>query len=105
MDQIAFNEFVTNTILDTISAILGPTVSNAYTKYLETHNGIYVNDLTNHLDVVSASLKASFGVGGGVLERAIVRTFYKKVGIELNEVAGRSIVDVVNGLRQKLVIR
>lgn len=104
MDQATFNEFVTKTILGTIATILGSVVSDTFTEYLEVRKGISLNDLPNHLDVVSASLKTYFGVGGETIERAIVRALYRKGGIQSDGVAGRSIVDVVDGLRQKLVV-
>ena len=101
MERKAFNELVTTTMLDTIGAVLGSSVSQAFAQYLQVHRGLSIDEIPDHLDVISTCLKDSFGVGGGTLERAFVRTLYRKTGVQLSS-SERSTKVLVEELKRNL---
>jgi hypothetical protein len=88
---------------ETISQVLGRKVADALFHTLQANHGIVRDELPYRLETLT-SLLTSLGVAGTeVLERAIARRLYKKVGLEFNVTAGYRLAEYVEDAKRMLI--
>jgi hypothetical protein len=99
---IEFNEMVVTTVQETIAAILGRSVSDAFMKHLQTYLRITKEEMPHRLNELFMSLRDCFGVGGDTIGRYIVRELYEKAGVKFVKHNGWALVKYIEVLKQKL---
>lgn len=98
-----FNRAVVEVARETISSVLGRTVWDAFARYLQNSTGLGVDEIPTHLEVVFSSIKNSFGIGGDVLTRRIVRSLYGRFGVSVSIAEGRPAEDYVEELKARFL--
>lgn len=100
-DRVSFDEILVATIQETIGAVLGRSVSEAFSHHLQAFVGLSIDEMPSHLDVLFQSLRDSFGIGGDTLGRAIVRRLYHRCGMQFTETYGRTLQECVIELKDR----
>ncbi len=90
------------TIQETITAVLGRSVSEAFTHHLQAFIGLTINEIPSHPDVLFQALRGSFGIGGETIGRAIVRNLYRKCGVQITVTAERTLTEYVEELKKRM---
>lgn len=90
------------TVEETIAAVLGKSVSEAFTNHLQAFIGISIDEMPSHLGALFESLNGSFGIGGNTLGRSIVRNLYRKYRVQFTETTGRTLAEYVEDLKSRL---
>jgi len=96
-----FDNVVSAITIETIASVLGKTVWEAYARYLKSSVGVGIQDIPTHLGLVFDTLRDSFGVGGDILAKRIVRGIYAKFGAALTITEGRPLEDYVQELKDQ----
>ena len=76
-----FGRALIESVEEIISAVLSRNVAEAFAYHFYAYLGLSREDIPSHLKELSSTLDGSFGVGGRVLARAIVRRLYQKLGL------------------------
>lgn len=93
--QESFNKALDKSIMGTITAVLGRNVAEATLYHLYSFLGLSTEDIPTHLKEFFIALTGSFGVGGEVLGRAIVRKLYAELSLTLVQKQNCSLVEYV----------
>ena len=101
-EQSTFNELFVQSIDETITGILGRTVSKAFTNYVRTRFCLEIDAIPERPEVLFSALHDSFGAGGDRVGRYIVRKLYQKAGIEFLDGDGRPLAEYVQTLKRRL---
>lgn len=101
-DRAAFNELLVRSVDETITGILGKTVSSAFTNYMSANFGLEIEEIPSRPDVLFKALHDSFGLGGDRLGKYIVRKLYQKAGADFPENNGHSLTEYVQSLKTRL---
>ncbi len=70
---------------ESISVLLGEDVKQALYTHFETMSSLKTKEIPDRLDDFSLALEMATGKASKVLERAIAKTFYFKLGLEFHE--------------------
>lgn len=95
-----FNRVLDKSIGGTITAVLSRDVSVALSYHLSAFLGLSTEDIPTHLKEFFIALTGSFGVGGEVLGRAIVRKLYAELGLTLVQKPNGSLVEYVEDAKR-----
>ena len=98
--EIRFNTALVESVEETIAAVLGRTVSEAFTYQLHAYLGISREDIPSHLKELSLALDGSFGVGGAVLRRSIIRRLCRDLGLSLVQKPNSSLVESIEETKE-----
>jgi len=98
-----FNKALVESVEETIAAVLGRTVAEAFDRHLFAYLGMSREDIPSHLKELSSALNGSFGVGGGVLGRAIVRRLCAKLGLSLDQKQNSSFLECIENVKKILL--
>ena len=90
-----FNRALNKSIVETITAVLGRDVAAATSYHLYAYLGLSTEDIPNHLKEFFNALTGSFGDGGPVLGRIIVRRLYVELGLTFVQKPNGSLVEYV----------
>ncbi len=82
-------------------AVLGETTRQTFYYQLESSRSVSRDEIPDKLDNFVAFLKGTFGVGGRVIKRIIVKRLYSKVGLQFVEKANYTCADYVRAARTK----
>ncbi len=93
--EARFNKTLVESIGETITQILGPQVAEAFAGHLHAHLGLSREDIPSHLKEVFSALDGSFGVGGAVLGRAIIRRICIALGLGFDQKPSSSWVESI----------
>lgn len=97
-----FNDLLIKSVEETISEILGASVTSAFWYHYQAFLGISREEMPYRLETLFQTLKGTFGIGGETLGRSIVRKLYSKAGVPLNYVPDRPLADYVEELKETL---
>jgi hypothetical protein len=98
-----FNRTLVESVEETIAAVLGKSVAEAFDSHLSAYLGLSREDIPSHVKELSSALNGSFGVGGSVLGRAIVRRLYGKLGLSLDQKQNSSFVECIEDAKKILL--
>ena len=101
-EESAFNELFIQSVDETITGILGKTVSNAFTNYVRTRFGLEIDAIPERPETLFSALHDSLGAGGDRVGKYIVRKLYQKAGIEFQDGDNRPLADYVQQLKRRL---
>ena len=101
----SFNELFAASVDETISGILGKTVSAAFTIRMQNTIGSEIQDVQNRPEDFFKILHSAFGTGGDRLGRYIVRKLYQKSGVDFPENDGQTLTEYVQALKTTLTYR
>lgn len=100
-----FNALFVRSVVETVSIILGRSVSEAFVYHLQAYLGMTLDEMLYDTEGLFKALKDSFGIAGDVLARRIIKVAYGKAGITFNEGVGLTLVEQVELLKQKMADR
>ena len=98
-----FNLMFVESVEETLAGLLGQTVSNAFTTFLQAQAGITLDEISDRPDALFSALTGSFGMVGDRVGKYIVRKLYLKAGVQFVEHDGGRLVDYVSELKQRLI--
>jgi len=98
--EARFNSTLNKSIVETIAAVLGRSVAAATSYYLHAFLGLSTENIPTHLKEFFNALTRSFGVGGEVLGRAIVRSLYAELSLSLVQNSNYSLVEYVEDAKK-----
>ena len=101
-DRAVFNEWLAQSVDETIAGILGQTVSDAFINHVQAYLGLKAEEIPDRPEALFKALRYSFGVGGDRVGKYIVRKLYQKAGIEFLENDGHTLAEYVETLKTKL---
>jgi len=101
-EQCKFDELFIQSIDETITGILGRTVSQAFRNYVRTRFGLEIDAIPERPDALFSALHDSLGTGGDRVGKYIVRKLYQKAGIEFLDGDGRTLAEYVQVLKRRL---
>ena len=85
----AFNDFLLETIDETITILLSREVADALYAYLQTTLSISRDHIPFQLDTLSSVLESTFGLQGSpTISKAIARRFYSKLALKFSDNGG-----------------
>jgi hypothetical protein len=99
-----FNRTLVESVEGTIAAVLGQNVAEAFGHRFYADLGLSREDIPLHLTELSSALDGSFGVGGGVLGRAIVRRLYAQLGLTLVQTPNSSLVERIEDAKKMFLM-
>jgi hypothetical protein len=99
-----FSRTLVESVEETISAVLGKNVAEAFAYHFHSSVELTREEIPSHLKELSSALKWSFGVGGTVLERAIVRRLYSKLGLTLVQKPDCSFVECIEDAKKMFLV-
>jgi hypothetical protein len=82
---------------------LSRNVAEAFADHFYAYLGLSREDIPSHLKEFSSTLDGSFGVGGSVLGRAIVRRLCTKLGLSFVQKSGSSFVEYIEDVKKILL--
>jgi hypothetical protein len=94
------NAFI-ESVMETITELLGPRVMEAYFSHMETHLGISKTEIPRRSCEFFSALDQTFGVGGRVIGRLIVKKLYRKLGIQVSEVFEESLPEEIREVKDE----
>ena len=97
-----FNMMFIESVEETISGLLGRTVSDAFTTHLQAYMGLSLDEIPDRPDAFFKALSGSFGIAGDRVGKYIVRKLYQKARVQFAEHDGGTLVDYVTALKQRL---
>jgi hypothetical protein len=98
-----FDRALIESVEEIISAVLGEKVAESFRYHLYTYLGLSREDIPSHLKELFTVLEGTFGVGGSVLGRAIVRRLCMKLGLSLVQKQNSSFVECVEDVKKMLL--
>ncbi|MGA2460742.1 MAG: hypothetical protein ABSF82_04915 [Candidatus Bathyarchaeia archaeon] len=98
-----FNRTLVESVEETIAAVLGKNVAEAFDRHCSAYLGLSREDIPSHVKELSSALNGSFGVGGGVLGRAIVRRLCAKLGLSLDQKQNSSFAECIENVKKILL--
>jgi len=91
---------LTESIRETIAQLLSPKIAEQIFEHLERFYSVKKDELPSHLDMLLLALKTNFGLRSSqVIEKAIARRFYSRLGIEFSDNPQRTLVDYVENAK------
>lgn len=100
-----FNELFCQAFDESVSGILGSTVLTSLYTVLEKKYSINRDELPYRMETVYSLIDSVFAVKGSrTIEKQIIRRFYNKLGLPLDEVDGNTLKDYVDVAAKKLHI-
>ena len=98
-----FNDFLVESIDQTIRALLSRNVVDSLHAHLQTNYSITRDEIPYRLDTLITTLEKVFGVRSSqTITKAIARRFYLKLGLEFKDIPSRSLLEYVDGAKMKL---
>ena len=98
-----FDSALVESVEETIAAVLGNDVAESFGYHFYACLGLSREDIPSHLKELSSTLEGSFGVGGSVLGRAIVRRLCAKLGLSLVQKQDSSFVECIEDVEKILL--
>ena len=98
--EARFDKALIESVEETVGAILGLTVIDAFRYHLYAYLGLSREDIPSHLNELSSVLSQSFGVAGPVLGRAMVRRLSAKLGLSLVQYSNTSLVESIDEMKR-----
>ena len=98
-----FDRALIESVEEIISAVLSRNVAEAFAYHFYAYLGLSREDIPSHLKELSSTLDGSFGVGGRVLARAIVRRLYQNLGLSLVQKSDSSFVECIEDAKKILL--
>jgi hypothetical protein len=99
------NSALRQAIDETIFVLLGQSVLESLYRVLDEKYSVASDELPYRLDTMFQVLENTFGLrGSGTIERAITRSFYWKIGLQLKETEGYKLQDYVEEAKKKLAL-
>ncbi len=95
---------VVESVEETIAGILGKSVAEAFAYHFHSSVELTREEIPSHLKELSSALTWSFGVSGAVLERAIVRRLYAKLGVSLVQKPKCSFVECIEEAEKRFLV-
>ena len=87
-------------IRETIAQLLSPKVAEKMFEHLERFYSVKKDELPSHLDMLILALKTNFGSRGSqVVEKAIAKRFYSRLGLEFIDHPQRTLVGYVENAK------
>ncbi|MCK4482654.1 hypothetical protein KAU55_05470 [Candidatus Bathyarchaeota archaeon] len=84
---------------------LGDSPKRAIFFHLESSFGIGKDNIPANLTEFSKALEKIFGPGASYLEKLIAERFYKKLGLELEEMEEWNFLEYVNNVEKRLLLK
>lgn len=84
---------------------LGDSPKRAIFFHLESSFGIGKDKIPANLTEFSKALEKIFGLGAFYLEKLIAERFYKKLGLELEEMEEWNFLEYVNNVEKRLLLK
>jgi hypothetical protein len=102
--EVRFNRTLVESVEETIAEVLGRRVAEAFSYHFHASIGLSKEDVPSHLQELSSELMGSFGVGGAVLGRAIVRKLSAKLGLSSVQKPDGSFVERIEELKKMFLM-
>jgi len=96
-----FNDALVESIDETITELLSPTVLDALYAHLRTNHSVSRDELPYRLDTL-VILEKIFGASSHTTTKAMARKFYLKLGLEFTVNPSRSLLEYVAEAKMKL---
>jgi hypothetical protein len=91
-----FNAILIESIHETIAELLSPKVAETLFEHLEKFYSIKKDEVPSRLDMLLLTLNTTFGSRSAqVVEKAIARRFYSRLGLEFSDDLQRTLVGYV----------
>jgi hypothetical protein len=100
-----FNTLLVECIHETIVTLLSLQVAEALYKRLETNYSISKDEIPYRLEALLSTLKNTFGASAKILEKAIAKKFYSRLGLDFSNAPQRTLIDYVEQAKLTLQSR
>lgn len=97
-----FNGSLVISIKETLTGLLGFKIYDALAYHLLRFHDITPEEIPYRLDAIDVVLKQNFGSSFTVIERAVLKRFYGKLGLEFVNQQGYTFHDYVEDAKRKL---
>lgn len=97
-----FNEVLVRSIDETIAALLGSRVAEAFHSHLQRFHDIKPDEIPYRLTTVHQVLSKIFGASWKTVEKAAAKTLYTNLGLPFVEFPNRTLVDYVEDAKRSL---
>ncbi len=98
----SFENMFSSTVEKTLTLILGEEVTKAFYFHMSKNFDLKKDAMASRPDVLSEALNRTFGKGGQVIQRVIIRKLCDKTGVKYDEVSEDNLTSAISELKRTI---